>query len=301
MTRHFIDVDDLNREELGTVLDRAAEYKRQRREGIPHPDLERRTLGMVFEKPSSRTRISFETGMTQLGGHAIFLGPEDIGLGDREPLSDTARVLSGYVDAAMVRLFDHGDLETLAANATVPVVNGLTDDAHPCQTLADLLTIREAFGGFEGLSVTWVGDANNVARSFALGCALCGIDLTVATPEGYALDDAHIERAGELGPTPETTHDPAEAVAGADVVYTDVWISMGQEEERDERLAAFEDFQVNEGLLEHSPEARVMHCLPAHRGEEITDAVLESDRSMVFEQAENRMHAQKGLLSFLLE
>lgn len=300
MTRHFIDIDSLSAEGLAEVLDLATEYKRKRQEGVTHPDLPHTTLGMVFEKPSARTRISFESGMTQLGGHAIFLGPEDIGLGEREPLSDTARILSGYVDAAMVRLFDHESIETLAANATVPVINGLTDDAHPCQTLADLLTIRETFDGLEDVSVAWVGDANNVARSFALGCALCGIDLTVATPPEYALDQTVLDRAESLGGAPKTTSDPAEAVADADAVYTDVWVSMGQEGHRDQRLAAFEGFQLNEELFANAPDARVMHCLPAHRGEEITDATLESKRSVVFEQAENRLHAQKGLLAWLL-
>ncbi|WP_122091366.1 ornithine carbamoyltransferase [Halalkalicoccus subterraneus] len=301
MTRHFTDIDDLSREELLEVLDRAADYKRKQRAGTPHPDLERQTLGMLFQKPSTRTRVSFETGMTQLGGHAVFLGERDIQLGRGEPLRDTARALSGYVDAIMARVFEHANVEELARYAGVSVINGLTDDAHPCQTLADLLTIRETFGELEGRSVAWVGDANNVARSLALGCALCGIDLTVATPPEYALDDTVIERADSLGRAPETTDDPDAAVAGADVVYTDVWISMGQEDQRDHRLSAFEDFQVNEELLANAADARVMHCLPAHRGEEITDEVIEGDWSLIFEQAENRLHAQKGLLSFLLE
>lgn len=318
MTRHLTDIDDLSSDELAAVLDRAADYKEKQRAGLPHPDLERQTLGMLFQKPSTRTRVSFETGMTQLGGHAVFLGENDIQLGHGEPLKDTARALSGYVDAIMARVFEHANVEELARYATVPVINGLTDDAHPCQTLADLLTVRETFGGFgdvsgsdtaggsseagsDGVSVAWVGDANNVARSLALGCALCGIDLTVATPAEYALDADVVDRAETLGTAPTVTDDPVEAVAGADVVYTDVWVSMGQEDQRDHRLAAFEGFQVNEDLLAGSDDARVMHCLPAHRGEEITDDVIESERSLVFEQAENRLHAQKGLLSFLLE
>ncbi|MEM4781026.1 MAG: ornithine carbamoyltransferase [Halalkalicoccus sp.] len=300
MTRHFIDVDDLSRGELEDVLDLAAEYKRQQRSGADHPDLERQTLGMLFQKPSTRTRVSFETGMTQLGGHAVFLGENDIQLGHGEPLKDTSRALSGYVDSIMARVFEHANVEELARYATVPVINGLTDDAHPCQTLADLLTVRETFGGLEDVSVAWVGDANNVARSFALGCALMGIDLTVATPPEYALDDDVMERAESLGGAPETTTDPAAAVTDADVVYTDVWISMGQEDQRDHRLSAFGGFQVNETLLANADGARVMHCLPAHRGEEITDDVIEGERSLVFEQAENRLHAQKGLLSWLL-
>jgi ornithine carbamoyltransferase len=295
--RHFTDVDDLTADELSAVLDRAAAVKAGDEDaGIA---LERQTLGMLFEKPSTRTRVSFETGMTQLGGHAIFLGPDDVGLGGREPTRDIARVLSRYVDCVMVRLFDHEDLLTVAAHSDVPVVNGLTDDAHPCQTLADLLTIRERFGGFDGVSVAWVGDGNNVAQSFVLGCALAGLDLTVATPDGYGLDETVLERAADLGGAPTVVDDPADAVADADVVYTDVWVSMGEENQREAKLTAFEGFQLNESLLAGT-DAAVMHCLPAHRGEEITDAVLESDRAMVWDQAENRLHAQKGLLLELL-
>lgn len=298
--RHLTDIDDFSATEIEQVLDAAADFKTQVKRDEPHPILEHRTLGMVFEKPSTRTRISFETGMTQLGGHAIFLGPDDIGLGEREPLKDTARTLSVYVDCAMVRLFDHGDVAELAAHASVPVINGLTDDAHPCQTLADLLTIRETVG-FDS-RVAWVGDGNNVAQSFVLGCALCGIDLTVTTPEKYGIDSGVMDRAGKLGNAPEVTENPEEAVADADVVCTDVWVSMGQESEREEKLTVFEkgDFQVNEDLLAES-DARVMHCLPAHRGEEISEEVLESDRALVWRQAENRLHVQKGLLAFLLD
>jgi ornithine carbamoyltransferase len=308
MTRHFIDVDDLNADELAELLELAADYKEKRREGVPHPDLDRRTLGMLFQKPSTRTRVSFETGMTQLGGHAIFLGADDIQLGRGEPLKDTSRTLSRYVDAIVARVFSHENVEELARYATVPVVNGLTDDAHPCQTLADLLTIREYVGSeegtknpFDGVSAAWVGDGNNVAQSFALGCALAGIDLTVATPPGYGIDEEVVERAGELGPTPTTTDDPAAAVEGADVVYTDVWISMGQEDERDLRLGDFEGFRVDEELLANAPDAAVLHCLPAYRGEEVSEGVLEGDRSLVFDQAENRLHAQKALLAWLLD
>ncbi|MFC4248583.1 ornithine carbamoyltransferase [Natribaculum luteum] len=299
--RHFLDVDDLSAEELFAVLDRAATYKRAVDTGEDHAELPGKTLGMLFQKASTRTRVSFETGMTQLGGHAIFLGQDDIQLGRGEPLKDTSRALSRYVDVVMARVFKHENVEVLAEYADVPVVNGLTDDAHPCQTLADLQTIREQFGGFEGVSATWIGDGNNVAQSFVLGCAMAGVDLTVATPEEHAVDEATIERAAELGTAPETTTDPVEAVAGADVVYTDVWVSMGQEDEREIRLQQFDGFQVNEELLSHAADPVVMHCLPAHRGEEITDAVLESDRSIVFDQAENRLHAQKALLVSLLE
>jgi len=297
---HFLLVDDLSRVELLDVLDRAATLKRAQARGTPHRHLAGRSLGMLFEKPSTRTRVSFETGMTQLGGHAVFLGPEDTQLGQGEPVRDTARALSGYVDGAMARLFDHDDLEAFAAHAGVPVVNGLTDDAHPCQTLADLLTIREAFGGFD-VSAAWVGDGNNVARSFAVGCALAGVDLTVATPPGYGIGDDVLARAAAVGDAPATTDDPAGAVDGADVVYTDVWVSMGENRD-DAKLSAFEDggFRVNDALLDGRSQ-RVLHCLPAHRGEEITDAVLESDRALVWQQAENRLHAQKALLVELLD
>ncbi|AXG05574.1 ornithine carbamoyltransferase [Haloplanus rubicundus] len=290
-----LDVDDLTAEDLTTVLDRAAAIKA----GEDDTDLDRQTLAMVFEKPSTRTRASFETAMTRLGGHAIFLGPDDIHLGSGEPVKDTARALAGYADAIMARLFDHADAEELAAYADVPVINGLTDDAHPCQTLADLLTIRERFGGFDDATVAWVGDGNNVAQSFVLGAALADLDLTVTTPPEYGIDDDVLDRAAALGRTPRFVDDPADAVADADVVYTDVWVSMGEEDVREEKLQAFEGFQLNADLLAGS-DALVMHCLPAHRGEEITDEVVESDRSIVWQQAENRLHAQAGLLVELL-
>jgi ornithine carbamoyltransferase len=294
-TTDVLDVDDLTAEDLETVLDRAAAIKA----GEDDTELPRQTLAMVFEKPSTRTRTSFETAMTRLGGHAIFLGPDDIHLGSGEPVKDTARALAGYADAVMARLFDHADAAELAAYADVPVINGLTDDAHPCQTLADLLTVRERFGGFDDVTVAWVGDGNNVAQSFALGAALADLDLTVTTPPEYGIDDDVLDRAAELGSTPRIVDDPADAVADADIVYTDVWVSMGEEDEREEKLEAFEGYQLNSDLLAGS-DALVMHCLPAHRGEEITDEVVESDRSIVWQQAENRLHAQAGLLVELL-
>ena len=290
---NFLDIDDLSSDELETILTRAAALKN----GDDESRLEDQTLGMLFEKPSTRTRISFETGMTQLGGHAIFMGPEDIQLGHGEPLKDTARAAGRYVDGIMARLFAHEDAEILAEYADVPVINGLTDDAHPCQTLADLLTIRERFD--DDVQVAWIGDGNNVGQSFAVGCALAGVDLAVATPPEYAMDDAVIERAAEIGGEPDVYTDPEAAIDGVDVIYTDVWVSMGQEDKREQKLAAFDGFQLNEELLAGS-DAKIMHCLPAHRGEEITDAVLESDRSIVWDQAENRLHAQKALLVELL-
>ncbi|SNZ15652.1 ornithine carbamoyltransferase [Natronoarchaeum philippinense] len=299
--RHFLDIDDLTGDELDEVLDVAAEYKAEFEAEGPHDDFDQQTLGMLFQKPSTRTRVSFETGMTQLGGHAIFLGEDDIQLGRGEPLRDTSRALSRYVDVLMARVFKHANAVELARYADVPVVNGLTDDAHPCQTLADLLTIREHEGSFEDVQAAWIGDGNNVAQSFMLGCALTDIDLTVATPEGYGIDDDVVERARDLGGDPTITTDPVEAATDADVIYTDVWISMGQEDERDVRMDAFEGFQVGDDLLAHADDASVMHCLPAHRGEEITDDVMESDSAAVWDQAENRLHAQKGLLVWLLD
>ncbi|MFB6192588.1 MAG: ornithine carbamoyltransferase [Haloarculaceae archaeon] len=293
----FLDVDDLTPEELASVLTRATDLKERQERGKHHPLLAGEALGMIFEKPSTRTRVSFETGMSQLGGHALFLGPDDIQLGHGEPIKDTARALSRYLDLLMARMFDHGDVAELAEYATIPVINGLTDDAHPCQTLADLLTIRERHEGFDA-TVAWVGDGNNVCQSFLLGAAMVGLDVHVATPPGYEPDDATLDRAAELGGAPALTHDPTEAVEGADVVYTDVWVSMGQEDERAEKLAAFEagDFRVTRELL---GDRSLMHCLPAHRGEEVTDEALESENSIVWDQAENRLHAQKGLMAVL--
>jgi ornithine carbamoyltransferase len=290
----LIDIDDLTAEELTAVLDRAAAIKGE--DGEDASDLlDQQTLGMIFEKPSTRTRVSFETGMTQLGGHAIFLGPDDIHLGHGEPVKDTARALDRYVDFIMARVYDHSDVEELAAYSDVPVINALTDAAHPCQTLADLLTVREQFGDFD-VRVAWVGDGNNVCQSFALGAAVTGLDLTIATPDGYEIDDDVHDRAAELGTPPETTHDPEAAVADADVVYTDVFVSMGEEDERERKLAAFDGFQVTPELLGDRP---LMHCLPAHRGEEVTDETIESENAIVWDQAENRLHAQKGLLAWL--
>ncbi len=293
MTTHLVDIDDLTRAELHAVLDRAEQLRAAGETGSPLAD---QTLAMVFEKPSTRTRVSFETGMTQLGGHAIFLGPDDIHLGHGEPLRDTARVLSRYGEFLMARVFDHADVVELAEFATVPVINGLSDRAHPCQTLADLLTIRDQFGTLD-VSVAWVGDGNNVCQSLTLGAAMTDLDLTIATPEGYEIDDDVRRRALGLDSPPAETTDPDAAIADADVVYTDVWVSMGEEERRAEKLRAFEGFQVTRERLGDRP---LLHCLPAHRGEEVTDELMEGDH-LAWDQAENRMHAQKGLLVWLAE
>jgi ornithine carbamoyltransferase len=296
---HVLTIDDLTTDQLGTVLDDAAALKRAQADGTPHRLLAGRTLAMLFEKPSTRTRVSFEVGMTQLGGHAVFLGEDDIQLGRGEPVADTARALGLYADAVMARVNSHDDLETLAANAAVPVVNGLSDRAHPAQTLADLLTLREVVG--ETGTVAWVGDANNVAASFLVGAAMAGYDVRAATPAEFAFDESVVARADEYaeatGSEVAVGHDPEAAVAGADAVYTDVWVSMGDEAEREARLAAFEGFQVDESLL---GDAAFMHCLPAHRGEEVTASVVDGPDSVVWRQAENRLHAQKALLVELL-
>ncbi|RBI63252.1 ornithine carbamoyltransferase [halophilic archaeon] len=312
---HFLTVDDLSEADLRAVVDSARAFERARADGESHAVLPGATATMLFEKPSTRTRVSFETGMTHLGGHAVFLGPDDTQLDRGEPVSDTARVLSRYGEFVVARVFDHGTLETMAEHATVPVVNALSDFAHPCQALADLLALRQRFGSeahgasertsggdpraLSDLSVTWVGDGNNVAASFVVAAATMGVDVTVATPQGYELPADVLERAAARGPAPEVVHDPESAVEGADAVYTDVWVSMGDEDEREEKLTAFEGFQVNADLLARAPDAAVMHCLPAHRGEEITGDALESERSLAWQQAENRLHVQKALLAHL--
>ncbi|MGB9986994.1 ornithine carbamoyltransferase [Salarchaeum japonicum] len=286
---HFLTIDDLTPTELDSVLTSARDLKGDY-DGTPLADT---SLAMLFEKASTRTRVSFEVGMTKLGGHAVFLGKDDIQLGRGEPVQDTARALACYADAVMARVDDHETLETLASYSDIPVVNGLSDESHPVQTLADLLTVEEVVG--EDASVAWVGDGNNVAASFVVGAAMRGHDVSVATPDAYALDGGVFDRASDYPGTVTATADPAEAVADADIVYTDVWVSMGDEDEREERLDALQPYQVNEELLVGT-NAKVMHCLPAHRGEEITESVLESERAVVWRQAENRMHGQNGLL-----
>ncbi len=290
----FLTIESLTPRGLRRVLDRAAALKAGEEAGR----LEDATAGLLFEKPSTRTRTSFEAGLTQLGAHPTFLGPDEIHLGHGEPLKDTARALSQYVDVLVARLNDHADLEELAAYAEVPVVNALTDEAHPCQTLADLLTLREIAG--ENAALAWVGDGNNVARSLVVGCALADVDLRVATPEGYGVSDDVLSTAGELGNSPTLAGSPAAAVDGADAVYTDAWVSMGEEDERAKKLPAFEGYQVDEDLLAGT-DATLMHCLPANRGEEVTDAVLDGERSVVWQQAGNRMPTQQALLLQLLE
>ncbi len=287
--------------EIGLILDEALRLKALQKASVPFQPLRGKTLAMIFQKPSTRTRVSFEVGMYQLGGHALPLSPQEIQMGKREATSDIGKTLARYADAIMARVFGHHEVEELAEAAGVPVINGLSDLHHPCQALADLLTIREELGGLEGAKVTYVGDGNNVAHSLALGCALTGAQLTVAHPEGQAPDPGIVKLAGELGAAPTLTQDPREGVADAQVVYTDVWASMGQETEAGERGEKFAPYQVNEELMRYAaPDAIFLHCLPAHRGEEVTDEVIDGPQSRVFDQAENRMHAQKALLYLLL-
>lgn len=287
--------------EIDLILTEATKLKTLRRSSIPFQPLRGKTLAMVFQKPSNRTRVSFEVGMYNLGGHALHLSPEEIQMGKRETPSDTGRVLARYIDAIMVRTFDHGELEELAAAANVPVINGLSDDHHPCQGLADLLTLREEFGTLEGLKIAYLGDGNNVAHSLAIGCALTGAHLTIAHPEGHAPAPEVVELARDLGAAPRLTNDPREAAEGAHALYADVWASMGQESEAETRKQKFADYQVNGELMSLADERAIfLHCLPAHRGEEVTEEVIDGPQSRIFDQAENRLHAQKSLLYLLL-
>jgi len=303
--RDFLSVDDLSPEEVRFVLDTAVDLKRRSKAGDRPPRLAGRVLAMIFEKPSLRTRVTFETGMWELGGHAIYLAPQDIQLGARESVPDVARNLERWVQGIMARTFAHRTVQLLAEHARVPVINGLSDVEHPCQTLGDLLTIRERFGHLDGLRVAWVGDGNNVCHSLLLGAAKVGMHMAVATPPRYAPEPAIVARAREIASTAgsriEVGTDARAAAQGADVIYTDVWVSMGQEAERDAKIKAFSEFQVNAALVSQAASrAVVLHCLPAHRGEEITDEVLDGPQSLVLDQAENRLHAQKALLSLIL-
>ncbi len=305
MKRDLLALSDLSPQALHDLLGLAARLKAEWSAGGNRPILAGRTLAMIFQKPSLRTRVSFEMGMRHLGGHAIYLGPDEIGLGRRESVADVARVLSRYVDGIMARVFDHDDVVQLARWATVPVVNGLSDYNHPCEALADLLTIQEHCGRLAGVRLAYVGDGNNVLNSLLSGAALAGMEIVAATPVAYAPSEAVLTQAralaGQTGAVIRVTQDPVEAVSGADVVYTDTWISMGHESEAATRRVAFAGYQVNEELVaKAAPGVGVMHCLPAHRGEEITDAVMDGPQSWVFDQAENRLHAQKAVLVDLL-
>ncbi|MGE3818607.1 MAG: ornithine carbamoyltransferase [Isosphaeraceae bacterium] len=303
MVRHFTDLFSLASDEARSLLRHASALKSRFQRGIRTAYLPGRTLGMIFEKPSLRTRVSFEAAIIQLGGGTVFLRDKDVGMGSREPIADFARVISQYVDVLALRTFSHATVEELARHASIPVINALSDAAHPCQAMADLMTVEERFGRLDGLNLVFVGDGNNVARSLAVATALLGIPFALAAPPGYEFPEAFRTAFRERFPeTPLVVdHDPRNALLGADVVYTDVWASMGQEAEAEARRKAFEPFQVNARLMASAkPDAVFLHCLPAHRGEEVDAEVLDGPRSLVIPQAANRLHFQKALLIWLL-
>ncbi len=301
MKRDLLTILDLTREEIDHLLARAQELKKMHREGGNHRPLEGKTLAMIFDKPSTRTRVSFEAGMAQLGGAAIYLERGQTQLARAEPLADTARVLSRYVDGVVVRTFAQEMLEELARHADIPIINGLTDTHHPCQVLSDLLTVEERFGKVDKLKVAWVGDGNNVANSWITAALRLNFELFLACPKGYEPDQGLLALAQQKKRPVHLDADPEWAVSGAQVVNTDVWASMGQEGEAEARKRVFRPYQVNAALMHKAaPEAIVLHCLPAHRGEEITDEVLDGPQSAAWDQAENRLHFQKALLEWLL-
>ena len=302
MKKDFISILDISKEELEGILADAEKLKRQKKAGVPHPLLAGKTLAMIFEKASTRTHISFEVGMNELGGHALFLNARDMQIWRGEEIRDTARAASRYVSAIMIRAYKHSTIEEFAKYATIPVINGLSDLEHPCQLLADIMTMKEHFGSLSDLKVAWVGDGNNVCNSLILSTVLTGYDVTVATPKGYEPEDAIVKKARALGGNVTLVRKPEDAVKDADVIVTDTWISMGDDEEKDVRLKVFRQYTVDAALLRHaSPGARVLHCLPAHRGQEIADEVMEGGQSLVWDEAENRLHAQKALLVRLLK
>ncbi len=295
--KHLLKLMDLTAEEIIELLNIADQLKFEQKNGIEHRMLSGKTLGMIFSKASTRTRVSFEVGMYQLGGNAIFLTDNETQIGRGEPIEDTARVLSRYVDGIMIRTFKQSDVENLAAYGTIPIINGLTDYCHPCQVLADLMTIREIKKSFKGLKVCFIGDGNNMANSLIVGCIKMGMKIAICCPNDYRPDAALMEWGFKLGML-EVTDDLKKAVLGSDVLYTDVWASMGQEHERAKRIKAFSGYQINDEIMSIANEdAIVLHCLPAHKGEEITAEVFEKHADEIFEEAENRLHAQKAVLA----
>ncbi|KYD04595.1 Ornithine carbamoyltransferase [Bacillus atrophaeus] len=299
--KDLLTLKDLSESDISALLTEAADLKQNKIQ----PIFQGKTLAMIFEKSSTRTRVSFEAGMAQLGGNALFLSQKDLQLGRGETVADTAKVLSGYVDAIMIRTFEHEKVEKLAEHADIPVINGLTDKYHPCQALADLLTIKEIKGKLKGVKVAYIGDGNNVAHSLMVGCTKMGCDVSIASPKGYEVleeaANAAKEYAGVSGSSITLTADPVEAVKGADVIYSDVFTSMGQEAETNERLTVFAPYQVNASLVKHAkPDYTFLHCLPAHREEEVTAEIIDGPNSAVFQQAENRLHVQKALLKAIL-
>ncbi|MBZ4665897.1 ornithine carbamoyltransferase [Mahella sp.] len=303
--KDLLSIHDLTQDEVYQILSLGLKLKAQSKAGIPHPLLKGKTLGMIFQKSSTRTRVSFEVGIYQLGGYGLFLSSNDLQLGRGETIADTARVLSRYLDGIMIRTFKQKDVEDLAYYSSIPVINGLTDLLHPCQVLSDLLTVYEKKQRFSGLKLAFIGDGNNMAHSLMFGCAKVGMDIALACPEGYKPDD-DIVKAAKADAQLSGSHitimtDPAEAIKGADVVYTDVWASMGQEAQMQARKKVMQNYQVNESLWQLAkPDAIFMHCLPAHRGEEVTEAIIDGSASVIFDEAENRLHAQKAIMALLM-
>lgn len=301
--KHLLKLLDLSREEIYEILDLADQLKYNQKHGIPHEVLKGKTLAMIFSKNSTRTRVSFEVGMFQLGGHALFLSNSVSQIGRGEPVQDTARVISRYCDGIMIRTFAQQEVEDLARYGTVPVINGLTDFSHPCQVLADLMTIREHKAQLEGLKVCYIGDGNNMANSIIVGGLKCGMNVSIASPSGYTPDQQVLDFTKSVTDAAFTlTGDPMEAAKDADVIFTDVWASMGMEQEKAQREKAFAGYQVNDALMAVAkPDCMVQHCLPAHRGEEITEAVFEAHAGEIFDEAENRLHAQKAVMALLMK
>ena len=300
--KHLLKMLDLSTEEIIDILNLADQLKYELKHNIPHPRLKGKTLGMIFQKASTRTRVSFETGMYQLGGYPLFLSSNDLQIGRGEPVQDTARVLSRYLDGIMIRTFEQKEVEDLAEYGSIPIINGLTDFCHPCQVLADLMTIREFKGSFDGLKMCFIGDGNNMANSLIVGCLKVGMSVAVACPDDYQPPKEILDFAKEYGDKFMMTNSPKEAAKGADVLITDVWASMGQEGEAEKRKKAFAGYQINDELMaEANSDAMVLHCLPAHREEEITEKVFEAHANEIFEEAENRLHAQKAVMVKLME
>jgi ornithine carbamoyltransferase len=303
--KHLLSLNDLSSQEVQDLLKLAGKLKRQTKEGVQHHLLKGKTLGMIFTKSSTRTRVSFEVGMYQLGGYSLFLSSDDIQLGRGESIYDTANVLSRYIDGIMIRTFKQSDVDDLAKYGNIPVINGLTDEMHPCQILADLLTVYEHKGKLEGLKLAYIGDGNNVAHSLLHGCSKTGMDIAVASPKGYECDSRYVDEAKEAAKSSGSkvimTQDPVEAISNADVVYADTWISMGQEDQKEEKLKIFMPYQISSTLFAKAKDDAIfLHCLPAYRGYEVTEDVIDGPQSVIFDEAENRLHAQKAVMAALM-
>ena len=301
MNKHLLKLGDYNKEEIAAILDLADQLKYERKHGISHPHLQGKSIGLIFQKSSTRTRVSFETGIYQLGGQPLFLSSRDLQIGRGEPVQDTARVLSRYLDGIMIRTYDQKEVEDLAKYGSIPIINGLTDFCHPCQVLADLMTIREKYGYLEGLKMVYIGDGNNMANSLIVGGLTMGMNVAVATPKDYYPDKEVLDFAVKFDNF-ELTEVPKEAVKDADVVITDTWASMGQEDEKEIRAKVFKDYHLDDELMSYAKDgAMVMHCLPAYRGQEITEEVFEAHADEIFEEAENRLHVQKAVMVTLMK